>query len=141
MNTLLSRLILSPEQWSQIVGDVTSRLQEEACGFLAGVGGRVGLVIPVANMLHDPYRFRMDPKEELLAFQRIEEKGMEVLAIYHSHPNGIQRPSATDFAELTFSGIIYLILYQEDQVWQGRAYLMQRQGEAGEVPVIISKIG
>ena len=138
MNLLSSGLTLSPTQWSQIKAEVSSRQNEEACGLLAGVGNLTSLVIPITNILHDPYRFRMDPKEELIALQLIEEKGYEVLAVYHSHPNGLQRPSPTDYAELTFSGIIYLILFPEGYDWQCRGYYMQSQGEAGEVPVTIS---
>ena len=54
----------------------------------------------------------MDPEEELKAFISVEEKGWDILAVYHSHPHGIDHPSATDIDELTFPGIIYLIWYQ-----------------------------
>ena len=73
---------------------------------IVGEGNQSRLVIPVTNILHDPYRFRMDPEEELKAFLLAEEKGWEILAIYHSHPQGIQHPSPTDFTELTFPGVI-----------------------------------
>ncbi len=139
MNPLSSGLIVPAEHYSQIQADVSSRSFEEACGFLAGLGNRTRLVIPVSNILHDRYRFRMDPKEELNAFQQVEEAGLEILAIYHSHPQGIQQPSPTDRAELTFPGIIYLIFYQEGQDWRCRGYLMESEGEAREVPVIISE--
>jgi proteasome lid subunit RPN8/RPN11 len=138
MNSLSSGIILLPEHWAQMVSDVASRPGEEACGLVAGQSNNARLVIPVTNILHDPYRFRMDPQEELQAFLLIEEKGWDVLAIYHSHPHGISQPSPTDQAELTFPGIIYLILYRNDDTWQCRGYLMQSQTNQVEVPVIIS---
>jgi len=140
MNTLATGIVLTPEHWALMEADVSSRAFEEACGMIAGEGNHSRLVIPVTNELHDLYRFRMDPKEELKALLLAEEKGWDILAVYHSHPHGIYRPSPTDFAELTFPGIIYLIWYQDAQGWQCRGYLMQSQAGAGEVPVIISTI-
>ncbi len=138
MNSMGSGLILSPELWAQMEADVIAHPDEEACGLVAGQGGNARLVISVTNILHDPHRFRMDPQEELDAFLLIEEKGWEVLAIYHSHPYGISRPSLTDHAELTFPGIIYLIWYQQSGTWQCRGYLMESQESQVEVPVILS---
>ncbi len=80
----------------------------------------------------------MDPEEQLKAFLLVEDKGWDILAIYHSHPHGIDKPSATDYDELTFPGIIYLIWYQDAIKWHCRGYLMQPQAGTGEVPVIIS---
>jgi proteasome lid subunit RPN8/RPN11 len=138
MKNLTSGIVLSPEHYAQMETDVNIRSSEEACGFVVGIGSYSKLVIPVTNIIHDPHRFRMDPQEELNAFLLTDQKGWEVLAIYHSHPHGITRPSITDHAELTFPGVIYLIWFQQDDAWQCRGYLMQPQGGEVEVPVIIS---
>jgi proteasome lid subunit RPN8/RPN11 len=138
MNDLSSGLVLTPEHWGQMQVDVASRGLEEACGLVAGEGNHSKLVIPVTNTLHDLHRFRMDPQEELNAFLSIEREGWELLAIYHSHPYGISRPSPSDLAQLTFPGVIYLIWYQQADTWHCRGYLMDMEGEAAEVPVIIS---
>ncbi|MGE5122895.1 MAG: Mov34/MPN/PAD-1 family protein, partial [Acidobacteriaceae bacterium] len=61
-----------------------------------------------------------------------------VIAVYHSHPHGIARPSATDLDELTFPGIVYLIWYQQEATWYCRGYLMNSDQAPIEVPVIIS---
>lgn len=131
-------LIITPELWSQMAADVATRFPEEACGFVAGNGNYSQMVIPVKNMLHDPHHFRMDPDEELKAFLHVEEKGLDILAIYHSHPYGISRPSPTDFSELTFPGIIYLIWYQMANTWNCRGYLMESPSNADEIRIIRS---
>jgi proteasome lid subunit RPN8/RPN11 len=141
MNTLRSGLILAPAHWAQMEADVSSKVHEEACGLIAGIDNRSKIVIPVTNILHAPHRFRMDPQEELNAFLLAEQNGWDILAIYHSHPFGIQNPSPTDLVELTFPGIIYLIWYQEIAVWHCRGYLMHSQMEPEEVPVTISTNG
>ena len=138
MNKLSSGIYLTPEHWTQMEIDVSAKTPEEACGIVAGEGNRSRLVIPVTNILHDAYRFRMDPEEQLKAFLLIEDNGWDILAIYHSHPHGINSPSITDYKELTFPGIVYLIWYHDVNKWQCRGYLMQSQPGTGEVPVILS---
>ena len=118
--------------------DVIARSPEEACGLIAGEGDQSRLVLPITNILHDVFRFRLDPEEELRAFILIEEYGWDVLAVYHSHPHGIDHPSRTDIGELTFPGIIYLIWYQHAKQWFCRGYLMQVDIDPLEVAVFIT---
>ncbi|HEX9090878.1 MAG TPA: M67 family metallopeptidase [Anaerolineales bacterium] len=138
MNQLSNCLYLHPSHWADMEAHVSAKAPEEACGIVAGKGNYSHLVIPVTNMLHSPFRFRMEPREELEAFLLAEEKGLEILAIYHSHPQGINKPSVTDLEEVTFLGIIYLIWYMQANKWECRGYLMKSPTEYNEVPVIIS---
>lgn len=138
MNPLSSGFYLNQEQWAQMEADVASKVPEEACGIVAGNLNQARQVIPITNMLHHPFRFRMEPEEQLKAFLLAEEKGWDILAIYHSHPHGIDTPSVTDHEELTFPGVIYLIWYQKSSQWLCRAYLMDTHNNAYEVPLILS---
>jgi proteasome lid subunit RPN8/RPN11 len=131
-------IYLAPEHWKQMEADIIARSPEEACGLVVGKGDQSRLVLPITNILHDAFRFRLDPEEELKAFILAEENGWDIIAIYHSHPHGIDHPSLTDVAELTFPGTIYLIWYQYASQWACRGYLMQVDLNAIEVPVIIT---
>jgi proteasome lid subunit RPN8/RPN11 len=135
---MTSGLCLTHAQCAQMERDVSSKDPEEACGFVAGIGNQAHMVIPVTNMLHERYRFRMAPEEQIAAYLMIEENGWEILAIYHSHPNGIDQPSATDLKELTFPGIIYLIWYQVDNQWKCSGFLMKSQTQTYEIPIVTS---
>jgi proteasome lid subunit RPN8/RPN11 len=137
MKTLSSGICLTQAHWEQMKADVTSRIGEEACGFVLGEGHTSRMVIPVENIYHDPFKFRMDPTQELHAFVLAEERGWEILAIYHSHPHGISEPSHSDIDELTFPGTLYLIWYQVVDQWKCRAYLMQTQAVVNEVAITI----
>lgn len=125
------------DHWVQMRENVGSKAPEEACGLVGGIENQAMIVVPITNELHSNVRFRMDPKEEVEAFINIEKQGWDVLAVYHSHPMGIDRPSATDFKELSFPGIIYLIWYHKGKEWHCRGFQMRSSREAGEVPVII----
>lgn len=119
---------------------VASHADEEACGLLAGTrdGERcfVNQVIPVANALHSPVRYRMDPHEQLAAFNRIDESGLELVGIYHSHPNGPPGPSATDLAEAYYPEAAYLIWSRSGETWLCRAFGL-RSGQFAPVALEI----
>ena len=80
------------------------------------------IALPITNELHSPVRFRMDPAEQLQAFLQFESQGLDLLAIYHSHPNGPPHPSPTDIAEFTYPGVLYLILSPGPSGWQVREF-------------------
>ena len=138
MNILSMGLYLHPQHWAQMEADVRLKTPEEACGFVAGEGNRARLVIPVTNILHSPFRFRMEPQEQLSAFLLAEDKGLDILAVYHSHPQGIYQPSVTDREELTYPDIIYLIWFEQGTHWQCLGYLLDSKREIREVSVTIS---
>lgn len=101
--------------------DVSLRSTEEACGML---GGRLEgnayetrLVIPTTNTLHSPIRYQIEPQEQLAAFLTFEAQGLELVGIYHSHPQGPPYPSATDIAEAYYPEVIYLIWVQQGDEW------------------------
>jgi proteasome lid subunit RPN8/RPN11 len=137
MNLLSQGIMISPEFWAQMEANVKDKEPEEACGLLAGIGNQVFRIIPVTNILHNSYAFRMDPQEELNAFYLAEKNGWDIIAIYHSHPNGLSKPSETDIAQLSFPGIVYLIWYKLADTWNCLAYLINSQDDIGEVPLII----
>jgi proteasome lid subunit RPN8/RPN11 len=109
----------------------------EACGILAGLGKQVQAIYPIKNVLKSRVRFRMDPHEQLQAMLEIEKQGMEMLAIYHSHPNGPPKPSATDLQEFAYPGVLYIIWTHEAEQWSGSGY----QIENGQAVEIALKIG
>ncbi|MBE0411900.1 MAG: M67 family metallopeptidase [Anaerolineales bacterium] len=129
-------LTLHRKHWDQILADVESRKTEEACGLIAGLSGVAEEVIPVSNQYHSLERYRMDPSEQLKAFERIEQQDWQLLAIYHSHPKGPSFPSATDIAEAAYPGIINLIISPNQRGWIYRGFLIEGK-QVTEVPISI----
>lgn len=124
----IDALHLRAEHWQQIAGHLSACLPEEACGLIAGSGDTTDLVIPVENRLHSAARFQMDPQEQWQAFRAIEEHGYNLLAIYHSHPQGPQEPSETDLEEFAYPGVISIICVPSDGSWWARAYFSEHGG-------------
>ena len=129
-------LILTNQQLQQMLDHSAAVAPEEACGLVAGVAGRAQQVIPATNTLHSPVRYRMEPLEQLKAFQRIESSGWELLAIYHSHPAGPSRPSPTDIQEAAYPGVVHLIWSRIDHKWRCKGFIIE-MGAVEEVPLKI----
>lgn len=131
-------LTLSRAQWEQMRGYVEAHAPLEACGLLGGREGIVELVIPVRNAAGSPVRFRMEPLEQLNAFEQVESAGMEVLAVFHSHPQGPAVPSPTDIAE-AFYEVVQVIWSPGEGEWLAHAFWIEA-GRAAEVPLIVTGV-
>ncbi len=131
-------ITLTQAQWEQMLADVERRAPEEACGLIAGRGREVQTVLPMTNALHSTVRYRLEPKEQLQAFQWIESQGWELVGIYHSHPKGPASPSPIDVAEAYYPEVLYLIWYREGKQWNCRAFSI-RDGKVSEIPIIVVK--
>jgi proteasome lid subunit RPN8/RPN11 len=111
-------LILTEEQWNCMLADVAERAPEEACGLLAGKGNVVHTVSPVTNILHSPSLYRMAPEEQLAVFNQIDRHELDLIGIYHSHPNGPQGLSQRDLTEAYYPDVIQLVWFRQGDEWQ-----------------------
>lgn len=82
----------------------------EACGLLAGIGGRATRFFPCTNAARSPVFFTIDPREQLRRFRTIDAEGLELLAVFHSHPSSEAWPSKTDVAHAHYPEVVYLIM-------------------------------
>lgn len=83
----------------------------EICGLLLGEAGRIGAILPAANVAADPVRhFELDPAVLLAAHRAARAGGAKVVGHYHSHPSGVAVPSATDAACAAPDGSLWLIV-------------------------------
>ena len=84
---------------------------DEACGLLLGEGTHVRTATIAANVHPDPQtRFEIDPAVLIAAHRAARNGGPQVLGHWHSHPNGLARPSATDRALAARDGRIWAIV-------------------------------
>ena len=132
----ITELEMKARHWEEMKEYVISCLPEEACGFLAGKGKIVKEIIPVTNMLHSPYRFRMDPEGQIAAMFYMAEKGYQMLGIFHSHVEGPIGPSETDIVESTYPEVAFLIWSRVREDWSCRAFRLTHGGSI-EIPLVI----
>jgi proteasome lid subunit RPN8/RPN11 len=106
---------LTEEQSKEIIQHALEEYPNEACGLLAGKNGRVEKVYRMTNVEHSPVTYRLDPEEQYRAFVEIEERGWELLAIYHSHIASPAYPSARDLELAFYPDSLYLIISLMDR--------------------------
>lgn len=142
MSNQVEGLLIPENHWLEIVRHVGACQPEEGCGLAGGLMqgqlARVERVLPVDNELHSPVRFRMNPAGQLRAFQTLDESGLNLIAIFHSHPAGPETPSVTDQAEFFYPGVLTLILSPQPSPpgWKVRAFILNgSQLPYQEVPV------
>jgi proteasome lid subunit RPN8/RPN11 len=82
----------------------------EACGILAGKEGRVVEVYRARNADHSPTSYRLDPEEQYRIFVDIEDKGLDIVGIYHSHPSSPAAPSSIDLERAYYPEAIYFVI-------------------------------
>lgn len=96
---------------AQLVGEADAAHPREACGLLLGQSGRIVEVVPAINVHPTPEtHFEIDPKLLIDAHRAARDGGPEVIGYYHSHPNGLAEPSATDRAMAVGDGRIWAII-------------------------------
>jgi proteasome lid subunit RPN8/RPN11 len=88
-----------------MIAQAQAELPNECCGLLAGridKDGGIARVVeryPLVNELASSVRYLSDAKSMLKAYKDMRARGIEELAVYHSHPTSRPVPSKTDLEE------------------------------------------
>lgn len=112
---MFSRLVVPDVLLAEVIAHALADAPNECCGLLAGhiVGdlGEVTARFAVTNELHSPTDYRTDARDMLRAFRLMRERGLELLAIYHSHPTSAPVPSRRDLDHNTYGeSAVHLIV-------------------------------
>ena len=84
---------------------------EESCGYLLGTSdGTVTENYWMENIDHSSEHFSFAPKDQFAALRYSRDKGLKILANWHSHPASPSRPSQEDLRLANDPTIRYAIL-------------------------------
>ena len=92
------------------------RPKEECCGLLVGrveAGSDVAIthLLPAANAASDPAKaYEIAPQELFSLMKQMRAAGLELLGIFHSHPNGKNQPSPRDIESAYYPEAVHFIL-------------------------------
>jgi proteasome lid subunit RPN8/RPN11 len=86
----------APEHIDEIIAHAREDAPDECCGLIAGRDGRSERVFRMNNAAHSPLRFEVAPLEVMKTLEAIDEAGLEVGGLYHSHTRTAPYPSQTD---------------------------------------------
>ena len=121
-----------------LMADARREPSQECCGLLAGRDGVITHAYPARNAASDPAtRYEIAPEELFRIMREIRGVGLQLLGIYHSHPNGANEPSRTDIARAYYPDAAYLIVSpQPDAEAPVRAFSI-RDGDVLELQISI----
>jgi proteasome lid subunit RPN8/RPN11 len=109
-------LTISKNIYDQIINHAKSDLPNEACGYLAGNNGIITISYSLVNIDHSPEHFSFDPAEQFKTVKDARNRGLEILANYHSHPSSPARPSVEDIRLAYDPSISYVIVSLEKEI-------------------------
>lgn len=97
-----------------IINDMLAHAKEgyphEVCGLIIGRENLPSRIFRMSNIDKSSVSYMMDPAEQFRAFKEIRNEGLELLAIYHSHPTSGAYPSQTDVRLAFYPEAVYLIV-------------------------------
>ena len=99
----------------EIIAHAREDAPNECCGIIAGTDGRAAKLYRAVNSEASPYRYNVDPKDLLRIYRDLDDRGWDVLAIYHSHTHTEAYPSPTDQKLAAWPDAIYVIVSLEDE--------------------------
>lgn len=105
-------IILTKGQLSEMEKHAREERPDEACGILVGRENKVERVYACKNVSENPSsHYTIAPQQLIEVSNDAEERGLEILGFYHSHPTGPLGPSNIDHATATWHGHSYVILH------------------------------
>lgn len=129
MNLKLNRDGLKAIDWHAL-----KNFPRECCGLFLGKFGEnvieVKEVVEAENVLGSPVAFEVDAELVFKAIKRAEKSGLELVGIYHSHPNIAAYVSARDSEIMKlWPGVAWLIVsVTKERVIERKAYMLKDGG-------------
>jgi proteasome lid subunit RPN8/RPN11 len=132
------KLTIARAVWIELSAAAGKAVPNEACGLLAGRDENVTKFYPMTNVDASPEHFSMKPEEQFAAVKDMRRMGLQMLAIWHSHPSTPPRMSAADLRLAFTPDVVYVILsLAPDAHPQCRAFVIN-SGSPQSIEVVIT---
>ena len=99
------------ELYEEMVEHARAEAPNECVGLLASRNGDAVKLYRATNAAASPLRFEIEGSEQIRYHSEIEESGLELGAIYHSHTRTEPAPSQTDISFAAgWPGVLWVII-------------------------------
>lgn len=120
----------------ELVAHALTDAPDECCGMIASRDGEAVAVHRVTNSAHSPLRYIMEPMEQYDVQTGIDDGGLELGAIYHSHTRSAPEPSQTDVnLAVNWPDPLYVIIGVADPAAPEVRTWRIHDGEVTETPL------
>src|SRR4051794_9981326 len=98
-----------------VIAHARADAPNECCGMIASRGGEAVRVHRARNAAASPLRYEIEGMEQYRIQSQIEDDGLELGAIYHSHTRSAPYPSQTDINLAFYPESLYVIVGVADR--------------------------
>jgi proteasome lid subunit RPN8/RPN11 len=96
---------------AELLAKARQQLARECCGLLAGRDGIITHALAATNAASDPLvSYEIAPEELFRLMRELRAARLELLGIYHSHPNGKNEPSPRDIERAYYPDAAYFVV-------------------------------
>src|SRR2546423_10183820 len=127
---------IARELYDEIVAHAREEAPNECCGMIASRNGDAVKVYPATNAAASPLRYEIDGAEQYRIQMDIEDAGLDLGAIYHSHTRTEPYPSQTDINLAFYPDAVYVIVGLGGNPADVRAYSI-RDGQVNDAELTV----
>jgi proteasome lid subunit RPN8/RPN11 len=129
----------------ELIAHAREDAPNECCGMVAADDGRAVEVHRAANAAASPLRYEIDPRDIIRVTSAIDDAGLSLGAIYHSHTRSAPYPSQTDINLAFFPGsdqaawpeAVYIIVGVASAEPEVRAYRIPTRDRVEEIELVV----
>jgi proteasome lid subunit RPN8/RPN11 len=115
-------MVIASSLLDEMIAHAREEAPNECCGMVASRGGAAVSVHRTVNAAASPLRYEIDGAEQYRIQMEIEDAGLDLGAIYHSHTRSAPYPSQTDINLAFYPDSLYLIVGLAEAEADVRAY-------------------
>src|SRR5438309_8911594 len=101
---------IARDLYEQMIEHAREEAPNECCGMIASRDGEAVSVYRATNAAASPLRYEIDGAEQYRIQMEIDDAGLELGAIYHSHTRTEPYPSQTDINLAFYPEALYVIV-------------------------------
>src|SRR4051794_20834774 len=126
---------ISRALFDDVIAHARADAPNECCGMIASRDGEAVAVHRARNAAASPLRYEIEGMEQFRIQSAIEDAGLDLGAIYHSHTRSAPYPSQTDINLAFYPESLYVIVGVKDRdAPEVRAYRIQ-DGQVSDAPL------
>ena len=120
------QLVLTEAQRQLLSKEALRASPNESCALLFGKKENNKMVIKevflAKNIEESPVNFTISNEQLIHGYKEAEEKGLDVIGIFHSHPNSESYPSTTDKKFMEINPVAWVIFSDISKVFKAYMY-------------------
>ena len=127
----MQKITLSQSIKKILIQHAENENPNESCAILYGNGDTVSDVFLTKNIEESPVNFTISNDQLIKGYKIAEERKLDVIGIFHSHPNSEAYPSSTDKKFMHSNPVVWIIYSGTNKNF--KAYVLE--SDVLEIPI------